>query len=85
MKARTVVVTLLLVLFATAAQRALADVVIPYNESSGSPTIGRGSGTSTDPKQPGYRAMRIFIQKVMDYADALPGGQKVIFRPDRGT
>jgi len=72
-------------LFATAAQPALADVVISYNEYSASPTIGRGSGTSTDPNQPGYGAMRIFIQKVMDYTGALPDGQKVTFRPDRGT
>jgi hypothetical protein len=85
MRARTAVVTLLLVLFATAARHALADVVIPYNEYSASPTIGRGSGSSTDPNQPGYGATRIFIQKVMDYTGALPGGQKVTFRPDRGT
>ena len=85
MKVRTAMAAPLLVLLAMAAQPALADVVIPYNEYSASPTIGRGSGTSTDPKQPGYGAMRIFIQKVMDYTDALPGGQKVIFRPDRST
>jgi len=72
-------------LFATAAQPALADVVLPYNEYSASPTIGRGSATSMDPNQPGYGAMRIFIQKVMDYTGALPDGQKVTFRPDRGT
>src|SRR4029453_18254434 len=79
------VVALLFVLFGTAIRPALGDVVIPYNEYSPSPTIGRGNGTSTDPTQPGYGAMRIFIQKVMDYTGALPGGQKVTFRPDRGT
>lgn len=85
MRARIAVVALLFLSFATAGQPALADVVIPYNEYSGSPTIGRGNGTSTDPSQPGYGAVRIFIQKVMDYTGALPGGEKVIFRPDRGT
>src|SRR5262245_41111967 len=59
-----------------------ADVVISYNEYSGSPTIGRGNGTSTDPKHPGFGAMRIFIQKLMDYTGALPEGQKVIFQRD---
>jgi len=64
---------------------AVADVVIQYNEYSGSPTIGRGNGTSTDPRNPGYGAMKIFIEKVMDYTDekgpdALPVGQKVIFQ-----
>jgi hypothetical protein len=29
---------------------AFADVVIPYNDYSGSPTIARGHGTSADPK-----------------------------------
>jgi hypothetical protein len=62
-----------------------ADGIIPYNEYGGSPTIGRGNGTSTDPKSPGYGAMRIFIQKVMDYTGALPAGQKVIFQPDPKT
>jgi hypothetical protein len=71
-------------------QPAVADVIIPYNEYSGSPTMGRGNGTSTDPKNPGYGAMRIFIQKVMDYTDengpdALPTGQKVIFQRDQNT
>jgi len=71
-------------------QHAVADVTIQYNEYSGSPTIGRGNGTSTDPKSPGYGAMRVFIQKVMDYTDengpdALPVGQKVIFQPNKGT
>src|SRR5262245_27331223 len=69
---------------------AAADVTIPYNEYSGSPTIGRGNGTSTDPKHPGYGAMRIFIEKVMDYTDdkgpdALPLGQKVIFQRSQET
>ena len=35
-------------------QSAVADVIIPYNDYSGSPTIGRGDGTSTDPNNPGY-------------------------------
>jgi TRAP-type mannitol/chloroaromatic compound transport system substrate-binding protein len=64
---------------------AIADVIIPYNEYSGSPTIGRGNGTSTDPGDPGYGAMRIFIQKVMDYTGSLPTGQRVVFRPDPKT
>jgi hypothetical protein len=64
---------------------ASADVIIPYNEYSGSPTIGRGNGTSTDPRHPGYGAMRIFIHKVMDYTAALPAGQKVTFQPDAKT
>ncbi len=69
---------------------ALADVTIPYNEYSGSPTIGRGTGTSTDPKNPGYGALKIFIDKVKEYTDehgpdALPPGQKVIFQRDQGT
>jgi hypothetical protein len=69
---------------------ASADVVIPYNEYSASPTIGRGTGTSTDPRDSGYGAMRIFVEKVQAYtdahgADALPAGQKVVFRPDPGT
>lgn len=66
-------------------QSAIADVIIQYNEYSGSPTIGRGGGTSTDPGSPGYGAMRIFIQKVMDYTAALPAGQKVVFQPDPKT
>ena len=66
-------------------QSAGADVTIQYNDYSGSPTIGRGNGTSTDPNNPGYGAMRIFIEKVMDYTDehgpdALPTGQKVVFQ-----
>jgi len=69
---------------------AFADVTIPYNEYSDSPTIGRGAGTSPDPANPGYGAMRIFIEKVMDYTDdkgpdALPAGQKVIFQRSPGT
>jgi hypothetical protein len=69
---------------------AIADVTIPYNEYSGSPTIGRGSGTSTDPDNPGYGAMRIFIEKVMQYTDdqgpdALPAGQKVIFQRNQSV
>jgi len=69
---------------------ARADVTIPYNEYSESPTIGRGGGTSTNPRDPGYGALRIFIEKVMDYTDdkgpdALPPGQKVIFQRDQKT
>ena len=69
---------------------AVADVTIPYNEYSGSPTIGRGAGTSTDPGNPGYGAMKIFIEKVKEYTDdsgpdALPAGQKVIFQPSQST
>ncbi len=64
---------------------ASADVTIPYNEYSESPTIGRGGGTSTDPKNPGYGAMRIFIQKVMDYTGALPAGQKIVFQRSQST
>jgi hypothetical protein len=71
-------------------QSAVADVIIPYNDYSSSPTIGRGNGTSTDPNDPGYGAMRIFIQKVMNYTDengpdALPVGQKVIFQRNQNT
>lgn len=66
------------------------DVVIPYNEYSQTPTIGRGTGTSTDPSDPGYGAMRFFIENVVDYtddrgADALPAGQRVAFQPDQDT
>ena len=69
---------------------AAADVSIPYNEYSGSPTIGRGNGTSTDPRNPGYGALKIFIEKVKEYtdehgSDALPPGQKVIFQRDQNT
>ena len=69
---------------------AIADVTIQYNEYSGSPTIGRGAGTSTDPKNPGYGALKIFIEKVKEYTDengpdALPIGQKVIFQPNQST
>ncbi len=69
---------------------AIADVTIPYNEYSESPTIGRGSGTSTDPRNPGYGAMKIFIEKVKEYTDevgpdALPAGQKVIFQRNQST
>lgn len=67
---------------------ALADVTISYNQYSESPTVGRGEGTSTNPKDPGYGSMRIFIEKVMSYTDdkgpdALPAGQQVIFKPDQ--
>ena len=71
-----------------AAGTANADVVIPYNQYSESPTVGRGEGTSANPRDPGYGAMRIFIEKVLAYtddkgADALPPGQQVIFKPDQ--
>lgn len=71
-------------------QAATADVTIPYNEYSASPTIGRGGGTSTDPENPGYGALRIFIDKVADYtdefgSDALPAGQKVVFQRSQNT
>ena len=71
-------------------QPAIADVTIPYNEYSESPTIGRGDGTSTDPKNPGYGAMKIFIEKVKEYTDedgpdALPAGQKVVFQRSQST
>ncbi len=71
-------------------QLAIADVTIPFNEYSGSPSIGNGAGTSTDPRNPGYGAMKIFIQKVIDYTDdqgpdALPPGQKVVFQRSQGT
>ncbi len=71
-------------------QPAAADVTIPYNDYSGSPTIGRGNGTSTNPNNPGYGAMRIFIEKVIAYTDehgpdALPAGQKVIFQRNQST
>ena len=71
-------------------QSAVADVTIQYNDYSGSPTIGRGNGTSTDPHNPGYGAMRIFIEKVIEYTDehgpdALPVGQKVVFQRNQST
>ena len=73
-----------------AAASAQADVTIPYNQYSESPTVGRGEGTSINPKDPGYGAMRIFIEKVLAYTDdkgpdALPAGQQVIFKPDQSV
>lgn len=65
--------------------QALADVTIPYNEYSTSPTIGRGNGTATDPRNPGYGAMRIFIEKAAEYTATLPRGQKVIFQRSQET
>lgn len=91
MKPATALFASVLALCGTVAGRsAEADVVIPYNEYSDSPTIGRGAGSSTDPRSPGYGGMRIFIEKVKDYTDdkgpsALPAGQKVIFVRDQGT
>ena len=69
---------------------AVADVSIPYNEYSGSPTIGRGEGTSTDPRNPGYGGLKIFIEKVKQYTDdqgpdALPAGQQVVFQRKQDT
>ncbi|MBT9613464.1 MAG: hypothetical protein IV108_09400 [Burkholderiales bacterium] len=66
-------------------QTAIADVTIPYNEYSDSPTIGRGAGTSTDPRNPDYGAMKIFIEKVKKYTDVLPTGEKVIFQRSQST
>jgi hypothetical protein len=70
---------------ALACQSAVADVTIPYNEYSDSPTIGRGAGTSTDPTNPGYGAMKIFIEKVKEYTGALPAGQRVVFQRSQST
>ena len=69
---------------------AQADVTIPYNQYSESPSVGRGEGTSTNPKDSGYGAMRIFIEKVLAYTDdkgpdALPAGQQVTFKPDQSV
>ena len=75
MRTRRAVVALLFVLFGTAGRPALADVVIPYNEYGASP-LSDAARKIPDPDQPGYGAMRIFIQKVMDYTGALPGGQR---------
>jgi hypothetical protein len=64
-------------------QQAFADVTIPFNEYSASPTSGRGNGTSADPNNAGYGAMRIFIEKVAAYTGE--SGQKVIFQPEQKT
>jgi TRAP-type mannitol/chloroaromatic compound transport system substrate-binding protein len=91
MKTSTLLSTLSAVLYgALSGPSAVADVIIPYNEYSESPTIARGNGTSTDPRNPGYGAMRIFIEKVTDYTDdqgpdALPAGQKVVFQRNQDT
>ncbi len=91
MRIGTVVSALAVVICVTLfGQSAVADVTIQYNDYSGSPTIGRGHGTSTDPNNPGYGAMRIFIEKVIAYTDehgpdALPAGQKVVFQRDQST
>lgn len=79
-----------LVFAGVSATAACADVTIPYNEYSESPTVGRGNGTSTNPKDAGYGAMRFFIEKVLAYTDgkgpdALPAGQQVIFKPDNSV
>lgn len=58
------------------------DVVIPYNEYSSVPSIGRGTGTSTDPRDPGYGAMRFFIENVEEYTKDIG---KVVFQPDQST
>ena len=89
MKLRAILSAFTLAAFgALVALPATADVSIPYNEYSGSPTIGRGNGSSTDPRNPGYGALKIFIEKVKEYTDeygpdALPPGQKVIFQRDQ--
>ena len=91
MKSRKMLSALTVVLCGAFFSRsAVADVVIQYNEYSASPTIGRGNGTSTDPRNPGYGAMKIFIEKVMDYtddkgSDALPAGQKVVFQRNQSV
>lgn len=66
------------------------EIIISYNEYSSVPSIGRGTGTSTDPRDPGYGAMRFFIEKVKEYTDdqgddALPPGQQVTFVPDQSV
>ena len=86
----TVSALALVICVALFGQSAVADVTLQYNDYSGSPTIGRGNGTSTDPNNPGYGAMRIFIEKVIDYTDehgpdALPVGQKVVFQRNQST
>ncbi|HQR12405.1 MAG TPA: hypothetical protein PLW68_13855 [Casimicrobiaceae bacterium] len=86
MRIRSAVAALAVAGFGAIVSRpATADVIIPYNEYSESPTIGRGGGTSTDPANPGYGAMRIFIEKVKNYTDALPAGQRVVFQRSQGT
>lgn len=91
MKLRVTLSALTLAAFGTlVALPATADVSVPYNEYSGSPTIGRGNGTSTDPRNLGYGALKIFIEKVKEYTDehgpdALPPGQKVVFQRDQNT
>lgn len=66
-------------------QSSLSDTIIEYNEYGASATIARGHGTSTDPKDPGYGAMRIFIEKVAAYTGALPDGQKVVFKRNQSV
>ena len=58
------------------------EVTIPYNEYSGVPSIGRGTGTSTDPRDPGYGAMRFFIENVEEYTKDIG---RVVFQPDQST
>ena len=57
-------------------------VEIRYNEYSRTPSIGRGVGTSTDPRDPGYGAMRFFIENVKRLTKNADGGQ-VTFVPDQ--
>ena len=57
-------------------------VEIRYNEYSRTPSIGRGVGTSTDPRDPGYGAMRFFIENVKSLTENADGGQ-VTFVPDQ--
>jgi hypothetical protein len=62
-----------------------AETTIEYNEYGASPTIARGHGTSTDPRNPGYGAMRIFIEKVAAHTEALGSGQKFVFKRNQGV
>ena len=57
-------------------QSAVADVIMQYNEYSGSLTIGRGHGTSTDQRNPGYRAMR-FPRYEIRMATGLPNDKLI--------
>jgi hypothetical protein len=59
-------------------------VEIRYNEYSQTPSIGRGTCTSTDPLDPGYGAMRFFIENVKEMTKEAKGGQ-VTFVPDQSV
>ena len=74
MRARTAVAALLFVLFGTAACPALADVEIPYNEYSASPTIGRGNGAARESVTESYQATEsIACRKLKDMLDINDG------------